>query len=120
MQIEILILTLIFWIATGSMSLILFISTQQGQWLGKWQNVLRKLDLSGTKTGLILSKIGGYCELCFSHFIGFLSFWIYLYTNLHLIGLPVINIFIWFIWYLIYISISTNVNLYFITKLFKK
>lgn len=120
-MLELIIITIGFLIGVASFSMIFFASIQKGQWLDMmfdWQNQLREWDMSGTKKGLILSKILGYCELCFSHFTAFIWFWIYIAVILYFIDFnPPIAIFP--IWYLLYMSISTNINLYLITKLFK-
>ena len=119
MQLIIFLFTML--IGIGSLSLILFVSIQSEQWLDllfKWQNKLRNWDTSGTIKGMILSKILGYCELCFSHLIAFLGFWITLIMTLNLFDLN-IDWWIYIFWYIIQVSISTNINLYFITKLFK-
>ena len=108
-------------IGIGSLSFILFMSIQSEQWLDmlfKWQKKLREWDTSGTTKGMILSKIFGYCELCFSHLIAFIGFWITLALTLNLFEIN-IDWWVYIFWYLFQVSISTNINLFFIKKLFK-
>jgi hypothetical protein len=127
-MITFLLYTLIAFLANACLAKIIFISIQPGQWLDKllnWQQRLRHWDMQG-KTFLV--KAGGYCELCFSHLISFISFWCYLLFSKvvlnfwitaeasSIIAVIAVNI----IWYLIYISIATNLSLFFITKSFKK
>lgn len=120
--------TLIAWVGTASLSKILYISIQQGQWLDQllgWQGRLYKWDLAGKQ---LLAKAGGYCELCFSHALSFISFWCYLIFSFEVahywIAEPIdsllLKILVSFLWYLIYVSVSTNLSLYFITKLFQR
>lgn len=123
---EFLILAFLFWIAGACFAKIIFLSIQRGQWLDKllkWQQRLRNWDLSGTKKGVFFSKIGGYCELCFSHAIAFINFWVFL--AFALLKLRWITnkcdttstfIFLNAVWYLIFICIGTMLNLYFILK----
>lgn len=121
MQLEIYILLITMLIGTASLGFILFMSIQQGQWLDlifSWQKKLREWDISGTTKGMILSKILGYCELCFSHLMAFIGFWVTLALIITIFDVN-IPIWIYFIWYVVQVSISTNLNLYFITKLFK-
>lgn len=122
MFIEFTILTFFFMLGTASLSLILYISIQHDQWLDmifNWQDRLREWDLSGTKRGQFLAKIFGYCELCFSHFISFISFWVFL-ISMNIFYDITTSIFIYFVWYLIHVSFQTCLNLFFITKLFNK
>ena len=121
MQLGIFILLLSMLIGIASFNFVLFMSIQPTQWLDSlfnWQKKLRDWDISGTKNGMILSKILGYCELCFSHFVAFIGFWITLAVVLVMYDLN-FPIWLYFVWYLMQVSISTNLNLYFITKLFK-
>lgn len=115
------------WLATASLAKILFISTQQGQWLDKllgWQHRLSRWDKNGHSG---LAKMGGYCELCFSHALGFISFWVYLLLMRTAGGIWITDsIDSWWgcaaanlMWYLVYVSIATNLSLYFIVKLFR-
>lgn len=117
-----LIYTILWMLGAGSFAKILHVSIQDGEWLGGWKKVLRKIDAS--KWGA-LSKPLGLCEICFAHMIAFLSFWCYV---LFMSGLGlwaihsdvmVMNIFLHLVWYIIYISITTQLGLYFIVKLFK-
>lgn len=119
MQLIIFLFTML--IGIGSLSFILFMSIQSEQWLDmlfKWQKKLREWDTSGTTKGMILSKIFGYCELCFSHLIAFIGFWITLALTLNLFEIN-IDWWVYIFWYLFQVSISTNINLFFIKKLFK-
>lgn len=125
---QILFYTFLFWFSGGCFAKILFLSIQRGQWLDKllgWQNKLRNWDISGTQRGVFFSKIGGYCELCFSHAIAFLNFWAYLWflvIKSHFITYNVTGvistIFLTILWYLIFVSSATIINLWFIVKLF--
>ncbi|WP_312208275.1 hypothetical protein [Empedobacter sp.] len=122
MFLEITLLIIFYLLGVASFSFILFMSIQKGQWLDllfNWQDKLRKWDVSGTKKGLFLSKIFGFCELCFSHLVSFVAFWFLLVGvsmqyDLHF------PIFIYVIWYFIQVPLQTVFNLFFITKLFKK
>lgn len=125
---EFLIYTIVAWLANACIAKILYISIQPGQWLDKllnWQERLHKWDLQGYE---FLVKNGGLCELCFSHIVSFIGFWVYLLFMQTVIGYwitaPVDNTIICMlvnvIWYLGYVAISTNLSLYFITKLFQR
>jgi hypothetical protein len=120
--------TLLALVANAATAKILYISIQPGQWLDKllnWQYKLQQWDLEGKE---FLVKAGGYCELCFSHAVTFVGFWFYLFfmndvagiwvsDGMHnVISAVVANI----IWYLVYVSVGTNMALYFIIKLFDK
>lgn len=120
--------TILALLANACLAKIIFISIQPGQWLDRlfnWQKRLRQWDLEG-KTFLV--KAGGYCELCFSHLITFISFWCYLLFSkavLHawltaevknIIAAVTINL----IWYLVFISLGTNLSLFFINKTTRK
>jgi hypothetical protein len=111
-------------LANACLAKILFISIQPGQWLDKllgWQKRLQQWDLQG-RTFLV--KAGGYCALCFCHLVTVAGFCGYvLFTNLVLdtwLTVVVDNIIIAgainFIWYLVYISLGTNLALLFIAK----
>lgn len=128
MMITFLLYTLVAWLANACLIKILYISIQPGQWLDKllhWQDRLHKWDLEGKE---FLVKAGGLCELCFSHFITFGGYWLYLLFMHHAIGYwitaPVEDSITAFVinitWYLAYVSIGTNLALYFITKLFRE
>lgn len=102
-------------LAAASIFRSLWISIQQGHWLGKWQQHLRTWDLAG-KT-FWHNALGG-CAVCTSHFAA------------HVLGLPYLAFILFqgfvhinFVWvffiYLGYVYLSTTVNQYFITKLFK-
>lgn len=123
-----LVYTLIAWVANAGLAKILYISIQPGQWLDSlldWQNKLQQWDLQGKQ---FLAKAGGLCELCFSHAITFICFWMYVFfiNSVHgawissqldnQLQILVVN----FIWYITYITIGTMMSLYFITKLFEK
>lgn len=119
--------TVLAWIATACIAKILYISIQPGQWLDKlldWQKRLHQWDLQGKEFRV---KAGGMCELCFSHAITFMSFWIYtLFMNEVLqvwVSMNVTNVMmsllVNFIWYICYVAIGSNLSLYFITKLFR-
>lgn len=122
-----LLFTLIAWIATACMTKVLFFSIQDGQWLDSlfgWQKMLTRM---GNDNSILYKPLGG-CEMCFSHMIAFISFWIYVFVMR--IGFDMwvtdsIDSF-WIaaaintIWYLVYVAISCNINLYFITQLFRE
>lgn len=127
-MITFLLFTMLAWLGTASLTKILYISIQPGQWLDKllnWQERLRSWDLQGKE---LLVKTGGLCELCFSHAVAFVSFWAYVFfmhavadywITDHLDNALIIaaaNV----IWYLLYVSIGANLSLYFITKLFQR
>lgn len=126
-MITFLLYTIVAWIATASLAKILYISIQSGQWLDKllnWQERLHNWDLQGNE---FLVKAGGLCELCFSHLIAFVSFWAYLFFMQTVVGYWVSTpsttvpaaILINIIWYIGYVTIGTNMALYFIVKLFR-
>lgn len=122
MFLEITILIILYMLGVASCAFIIFMSIQKSQWLDQifnWQIKLRNWDISGTKKGMFLSKIFGYCELCFSHFVAFVAFWFLLVCASILYDLH-IPIFIYIAWYFIQVSLQTTLNLFFITKLFKK
>lgn len=115
-------------LANACLARIIYISIQKGQWLDTlldWQSRLRKWDMEGKS---FLVKAGGYCELCFSHAITFICFWAYTYVMntaidewitcsvANLSASIIINI----VWYLVYVSIGTNLSLYFINLLHSK
>lgn len=123
-----LVFTTIAWLATACMAMLLYVSIQPGQWLDKllnWQALLHKWDLQGKE---LLVKAGGMCELCFSHFISSLSYWLYLFFTSHTIhywitvpvesavAVVIVNI----TWYLAYVAVGTNLSLFFITRLFRQ
>lgn len=120
--------TMVAWLANAGLVKIIYISIQPGQWLDKllnWQQRLQKWDMQGR---VFYAKAGGYCELCFSHVLTFAGFWLYVVFMNEVVGYwisaPVegllASIFVNFTWYLAYISIGTNLSLYFITKLFER
>lgn len=106
--------TLLFIIGNAALAFILYVSIQKDQifdLLFKWQNNLRKLDISGTKVGLVFYKILGGCLLCFSHFVSFIGFWLYLLFVLKLnAGFPAF--WMWIIIYFVYVPTSTTLSLY--------
>ena len=120
--------TILALVANASLVKILHISIQPGQWIDMlfgYQKRLQQWDLNGN---ILLSKIGGNCEVCFSHILTFIGYWLYmLFMNI------VADIWItdavdnWFwvvfgnvLWYLLYVSVGSMLSLYFITKLFAK
>lgn len=112
--------TLMFIIGNAALAFILYMLIQKDQIFDlvfKWQNMLRKFDLAGTTNKLILYKILGGCLLCFSHFLSFLGFWLYLLFILELnAGFPAF--WMWIIIYFVYVPTSTTLSLY-IYKLLK-
>lgn len=120
--------TLVAWLATASLTKVLHISIQHDQWLDNlldWQNRLFQWDMHGRT---FLAKAGGLCEICFAHALAFISYWVYLIFMNTVAGLwltdSIDNIILSFfanvVWYLVYVSISTNLSLYFLVKLFQK
>ena len=114
--------TILFIVGNASLAFLLFISTQKGQWLDlifNWQSMLRKFDLSGTRKGMMLHKFLGGCDLCFCHLISFFGFWAYV---VFIIGNDAgfRHWWMWIIWYLIYVPSSTNLGLYFTSKVYGK
>lgn len=106
---EIIVYSIIGIIATASFTKLLYFSIQDEQIFGAWQKVLLRLDRKGSK----LVKPLGWCETCFCLWLAMLSWGVFfLSTPLHLGGW-------WVLHYLIYTSITSNVSLYFLTKLFK-
>jgi uncharacterized membrane protein len=110
-----LVYTLIFWLAVAGFTLMLWVSIQPGNWLEKWQKQLREWDLAGKE---FLYRIGGGCQICFCHAIAHISFLVYVAFFLAT-GLWAFGIIGSVIWFGLYICVSTNLNLYFITKLYK-
>src|SRR5688572_27309541 len=120
--------TIVALLANACLAKIIYISIQPGQWLDKllnWQQRLQRWDMQG-RTFLV--KAGGYCELCFSHLISFISFWCYLLVCKATLGTwltdPVenwiITVAVNIIWYLVYISLGTNLALIFIANPLRK
>lgn len=120
--------TLLALLANACLAKLIYISIQPAQWLDKllnWQQRLQRWDLQG-RTFLV--KAGGYCELCFSHFITFISFWCYVLvskTVLHTwftaaIDSLALKVVVNIIWYLVYISLGTNLALFFISPPLRK
>lgn len=123
----ILLYTVLAIVANACITKILHISTQPGQWLDTllhWQKRLQQWDIQGK---IFRSKAGGYCELCFSHLLAFAGYWVYVFFMNAAVGMWIAHvsdgwllfITINLVWYLVYVSISTNLGLYFITKLFQ-
>lgn len=120
--------TIIAWLANASLAKIIHISIQPGQWIDtlfNYQKRLQQWDMSGN---LFFSKAGGYCEVCFSHLLSFIGYWIYI-LFMNTIADVWIADFVqaWYwvvfgniVWYLVYISIGSMLSLYFITKLFTR
>ncbi len=120
--------TIVAWIATASVVKVLHISIQPGQWLDKllnWQQRLQAWDMHGNE---FAAKVGGYCEACFSHLLSFAAFWVYLFFMNAVLGVWITDgVDGWWIkavanavWYLVYVSVATNLSLYFIVKLFNR
>jgi hypothetical protein len=114
-------------IANAGLVKILYISIQPGQWLDQllsWQRRLQQWDIEGKQ---FLAKAGGYCELCFSHIltvVGFFCYAFFMNTVIeYWISDDVQGVGVWvlvnLLWYLLYVSIGTNLALYFIVKLFR-
>lgn len=107
--------TVVFWLAVAGLTFMLWVSIQPGNWAEKWQRKLRQWDVNGNE---FLYRVMGGCQLCFSHAIAQLSFLLYvaLFFALEIWSLGIVGSVIW---YLVYISMCTNLNLFFITKLYK-
>jgi hypothetical protein len=57
---------------------LLYFSIQRGQWLGAWQDKLRKWDLQGSS--FKWHALGG-CLVCTAHFVAFVSVFLYMYMT---------------------------------------
>lgn len=112
---EFIILTTVFWIATAGFMFLLWISIQPGNWAEKWQNKLRAWDLSGKE---FLYRTMGGCAACSSHMIAQVSFPVYITFILSVYQWP-LSVAGSILWYGMYVAISTNLNLIFISKLYK-
>ena len=100
------------------MAKIVFFSIQDDQWLDElfnWQYRLRKWS----EQNKWWVKPLGYCEMCFSHLMAVVGFIVYclFMTQANLWSID--HWVLYMVWYLVYVSISTNLSLYFIVKLFK-
>jgi len=118
--------TAIFWVGIASVAKVFHISTQEGQLLGAWQKQLRAWDTRGDKSGQFYAKIGGYCELCYSHAFSLLGFIIYAFFMNGVLGLwvpgwggLVLDIVFNLVWFFAFVHTSTILTLFFIVKLFK-
>lgn len=120
--------TVVALLSNAGIAKILHISIQPGQWLDTildWQKRLQRWDMQGKQ---FLAKSGGYCEICFSHWVSFAGFWVYsFFMNMVLHTWVtdmspniVVTITINIIWYVVYVSLGTNLSLYFIVKLFSR
>lgn len=127
-MITFLLYTIIAWIANASLIKILHISIQPGQWIDillDYQKRLLDWDLKGK---LFLSKVGGNCDVCFSHILTFFGFWLYVLFMNKVLNVWItdgLDSWIWMLfvnamWYLVYVSVGSMLSLYFITKLFAK
>lgn len=98
---------------------LLYCAIQPEQLFGKWQNVLRAWNEKDSAFYTMLAKWGGDCQLCYSHAMAFLSIPVYL-VYMYGFGVWAINgILLNAIWFIMYWAISTNLNLFFITKLWR-
>lgn len=107
-------LTILFITGNAAMAFILYLAIQKGQifdLLFGWQKMLRKQDLKGTTSGMVLHKILGGCLLCFSHLIAFLGFWIYVIFSIR-VGTPLGHWLLWFPVYMVYVPAVTTLTLY--------
>jgi len=120
--------TVVALVANASFVKILHISIQPGQWIDSlfnYQKRLQKWDLTGN---IFLSKVGGNCEVCFSHAFTFVGYWMYLLFMNGVVDLWItdaVNNWFWVVFgnvllYLLYVSVGSMLALYFITKLFVK
>lgn len=105
--------TILAWLAIASLTKVLHFSIQPGQWLDSWQKVLHKIDLSKYSS---LSKPLGYCEMCFAHLLAFIGFIVYT-AFVSSLNAWVLNWWQSIIWYMVFVPISTILNVYFIKKL---
>ena len=106
--------TILAFLAIAAMAKLLHFSIQRGQWLGGWQNVLRRIAESKNPSW---SKPLGYCEVCFAHMLAFIGFFVYL-GFVSWVGVWPFSFWQSAVWYLVFVPISSMLNLYFITKLF--
>lgn len=120
--------TIIALLANASLVKVLHISIQPGEWIDsifQYQQRLQKWDMNGN---VFLSKVGGNCEVCFSHALTFIGYWLYLLFMNEIADVwitDVVHNWFWIVfgnvlWYLLYVSIGSMLSLYFITKLFAK
>ncbi len=120
--------TIIALVANASLVKVLHISIQPGQWIDtlfKYQKRLHEWDVNGN---VFLSKVGGNCEVCFSHILTFTGYWLYMLfmnTVADVWITDTVDSWLWVVfgnvlWYLLYVSIGSMLSLYFITKLFSK
>lgn len=68
-------LTLVFLYGWSAIVKMLHYSTQEGQWLGKWQDQLLKWDEQGKH---YLAKWGGACTVCYCMFMSSVGLPIYI------------------------------------------
>lgn len=109
----ILIYTLIALLVNMCIVKIAYILIQHGQMLGAWQKVIRKV--SENKNWDWLAKPMGACEVCFSHVVTFINFWVYaalMISNNFWIGGVFNNI----IMYISFVSVGAMFGTYMITK----
>ncbi len=97
---------------------IMHVLIQEGQLLGGWQRVLQRMDRSDDKLLNALTKPLGYCEFCFSHLLSVIGFIVFI-TFMNSTDLWAFNIAASIVWYMVYVSCSTILSLYFLTQLFK-
>ena len=120
--------TIIAWIANASFVKVLHVSIQPGQWLDLLFDYQKRLLHWDMKGKLFLSKAGGNCEICFSHFVAFCCYWVYVLCMnavLHVWITDTLDSWFWavlvnVVWYLVYMCIGSMLSLYFIVKLFAK
>jgi len=119
-----LIITFVFLSGIMCFARVAYTLIQPGQLFGKWQEVLGRMSESRNKNIRSLAKPLGDCELCFSHFIALTTYPIYVLFCNQVSGYWITNngqgwltiCLINAIWYCMYGSASTWLNLHFILK----
>lgn len=99
--------TLVFLLGTACFAKLLNFSIQKGQWLGKWTDILVRMDENGHSA---LAKPLGLCAMCFSHLLAFLSFGAYVLFIINYCHWPY-GLFGSIVWYLFYVPVCTVLNL---------
>ncbi len=102
------------WLATASLSLLLWVAIQPGEIFGAWQKTLRNLDISGSPW----HKLLGGCKLCTGHFLTVLSYIAFAAFTWHTGLFP----FEWWhlsTWYLVYVPTGAVITFLFLTKILK-
>lgn len=118
--------TVIAWIGIAAFAKVLYIIIQPDQIFDKlfhWQAKLQKWGVSTGFWNEYKYRSWGGCALCFSRFVAFWGFWVYLFMCLFLgkCWLPLaplwVSIIANIIWWTAFCSISTIINIFAVTKL---